>query len=174
MKEIKSLSPMHSNSEYLEYNDHTFFDAILKPNRSLSLNGFVILIILSSIATLGLGSYFLVAGAWPIFGFLGLDFLLLFLAFKINYRSGKIHERIKITRDCVVVYRREMNGFQREIHFNPYWLKVTIDNVKSNQFQIILSSHRDKVTIGDFLSNEEKIEFANSLKSALSRAKNNI
>ena len=67
-----------------------------------------------------------------------------------------------------------MNGFQREIHFNPYWLKVTIDNVKSNQFQIMLSSHRDKVTIGDFLSNEEKIEFANSLKSALSRAKNNI
>ena len=28
-------------------------------------------------------------GAWPVFGFFGLDVLLVYIFFKINYKSGK-------------------------------------------------------------------------------------
>ena len=43
-----------------------------------------------------LGFSFWYIGAWPVFGFLGLDVLLLYYAFKINYKSGEIFETVKI------------------------------------------------------------------------------
>ena len=38
--------------------------------------------------TAGLAS--LSVGAWPVFGFFGLDVALLYLAFHLNYRAGRL------------------------------------------------------------------------------------
>ena len=34
------------------------------------------------------GMIFVLLGAWPVFGFFGLDVLLVYLAFRANYRAG--------------------------------------------------------------------------------------
>ena len=41
---------------------------------------------------LGTGLFFLSIGAWPVFGFLGLDVLLIYLAFRWNYRAARARE----------------------------------------------------------------------------------
>ena len=45
---------------------------------------------------LGIGIFFWKIGAWPVFGFLGLDVLMLYYAFKINYKSGEIFENLRL------------------------------------------------------------------------------
>ena len=43
----------------------------------------------------------LLAGAWPVIGFFGLDVALIYLAFKLNYRSGRLYETIELTPGAV-------------------------------------------------------------------------
>ena len=43
------------------------------------------------------GFVFLLIGAWPVFGFFGLDVVLIYLAFKLNYRAARLYETIDLT-----------------------------------------------------------------------------
>src|SRR5215470_12384369 len=72
------------------------FDAILRPHRSLGPTGFLIL--MSLVATVGFaaGVTFLLIGAWPVFGFCGLEVVLLYVCFRLNYRGGRCFERIRL------------------------------------------------------------------------------
>ena len=58
------------------------FSAVLTPHRSLSATGFLILMMLVGGVSFAAGIVFLMMGAWPVFGFFGLDVLLLYLAFR--------------------------------------------------------------------------------------------
>ena len=40
---------------------------------------------------------FLLLGAWPVLGFFGLDVALVYIAFKLNYRSGRLYETVELT-----------------------------------------------------------------------------
>ena len=75
--------------------NNTFLNLTIYPNRSLSKTGFKVLMIIVSFICITCGLVFYFMGAWPVFGFLGLDIALIYFAFKINYRAGKIYENIK-------------------------------------------------------------------------------
>ena len=66
----------------------TIFAAVLTPHRSLGNIGFLVLMIVFGGVSFVSGIAFLMMGAWPIFGFFGLDVLLLYWAFRINYRRA--------------------------------------------------------------------------------------
>src|SRR3546814_13652527 len=53
--------------------DGCLFDAILTPHRSLSPTGFLVLMSLVALVGFGIGIAFLTIGAWPVFGFCGLE-----------------------------------------------------------------------------------------------------
>ena len=76
--------------------EKTFLDITVLPYRSLSKKGFRNLMFIVSLIFFLVGVFFWYIGAWPVFGFLGLDVLLLYYAFKINYKSGEIFETVKI------------------------------------------------------------------------------
>ena len=52
---------------------HVFLEAVLYPYRSLSRRGFVMLMAALAGASLAAGVTCIAVGAWPIFGFFGLD-----------------------------------------------------------------------------------------------------
>jgi uncharacterized membrane protein len=64
-----------------EMNEAPVFEALLTPHRSLGRRGFALLMILFTGLCMFDGFIFLMAGAWPILGFCGLEVLLLFGAF---------------------------------------------------------------------------------------------
>jgi len=68
------------------------------------------------VISVGLGVFFLLQGAWPVFGFFGLDIAPLYLAFRLSYRSGRLRETIRVTADEVVVRRIAPNGRTTEWH----------------------------------------------------------
>lgn len=145
------------------------FDAILRPHRSLSRSGFLIVMAVAATVSLSIGGYFFLKGAWPVFGFFGLDLALLYGAFRLNYRSGRLYETVRLTERALVVERVEAKGNSRTWTFQPYWLRVTMDDPPEHESQVTLSSHGRSLIVGSFLSPEERLDFAKALRDALQR-----
>lgn len=148
-----------------------FFDARLSPHRSLSPKGFAILMSLVCAVSFAAGLAFFLIGAWPVVGFLGLDMALVYLAFRINYRRARMYERLRLTRADLLVERVNHWGRRRSWRFQPYWLQVMIDEPPAPDSPLILRSHGRSLSIGQFLSAEERLDVARALRAALSQAR---
>jgi uncharacterized membrane protein len=150
----------------------TIFSATLTPHRSLGRVGFIVLMVLFGGISFVTGMLFLVAGAWPVFGFFGLDVLLLYWAFRLNYRHAEAYEQVTVTSSELKVRKVSHLGRAREWVLNPLW--VRIDKVELEDFgidRLFLVSRGKKLTIASFLGPDEKASFAKELGNALSEAR---
>ena len=147
------------------------FDAVLTPYRSLSPRGFAILMGTAGSIGFAFGAGFIALGAWPIFGFCGVEWLLFYVFFRLNYRAARLQERIRMTRELMTIERRDPRGRVQSWSFQPYWLRVEMDDPPQHESQLALASHGRRLTIGSFLSPPERYELALALKAALAGAK---
>ena len=147
------------------------FQALLHPHRSLSPRGFYILMGVVAAVSFTVGGVFFTAGAWPIVGFYGLDVLLVYLFLRANYRSALVYERIRLTEEQLTIERGDHRGLQATYRFQPYWLKVTMDDPPEHHSQLVLTSHGRSLVVGAFLSPDERADFARALTRALGRAR---
>jgi uncharacterized membrane protein len=150
----------------------TIFSAVLTPHRSLSRGGFLVLMLVLGGISLATGIAFLLAGAWPVFGFCGLDILLVYLAFKVSYRSAKAYEQVTVTPSELTVRKVSHHGRISEWTLNPLW--VRLDRVVHAEFgieRLFLVSHGRRLAIAGFLGPDEKASFALALSAALGEAK---
>jgi uncharacterized membrane protein len=143
------------------------FDAVLYPHRSLPPLGFAILMGAVVAVSAAVGAGFFLIGAWPVTGFFGLDVLLLWLAFRWNYRQGRRAELIRLDQQGLTVRRIEPSGRHREWRFEPYWVRVTMDDPPRPDSQLMVGSHGRQLVIGAFLTPEERLEIATALRAAL-------
>lgn len=150
----------------------TIFSATLTPHRSLGRVGFLVLMLLFGGVSFVTGMMFLVIGAWPVFGFFGLDVLLLYWAFRLNYRHGEAYEEVTVTPSVLRVRKVSHLGRVREWVLNPLW--VQLDKVELEEFgidRLFLISRGKKLTIASFLGPDEKASFAKELANALREAR---
>ena len=148
------------------------FSAQLTPHRSLSRTGFVLVMTFLSVISFATGIAFLMMGAWPVFGFLGLDVLAIYIAFKINFGRARAREDITVTPSELRVRRISHRGHVVEWVLNPLW--VRLDEVVHEEFgteRIYLTSRGRRVSVGSFLGAEEKASFAKALRAGLAAAK---
>tara|TARA_Y100001970_G_scaffold287376_1_gene411887 strand:- start:15209 stop:15622 length:414 start_codon:yes stop_codon:yes gene_type:complete len=115
------------------------------------------------------GAMFVLAGAWPVLGFLSLDAVLIYFAFKANYRAARAYETIKLTREYLLVARISPSGKVQRWKFDPYWLKITIDLPVNHDTQLVLGSHGKYLEIGSFLTPREREEVARALQEQLKK-----
>ena len=144
-----------------------FFDARLSPYRSLPPKGFFwVMAVLAGIGfCAGIG--FVLAGAWPVTGFFGLDVALVYLAFRLSYRSARQTESVRLTEAALDVERVSIRGERRRWRFEPYWLKIVFEEWDEGQNRLILASHGKSLALGTFLSSPERRHLAVALKAAL-------
>lgn len=147
------------------------FSAILRPNRSLGPNGFLALMIFFGGVSFITGMAFLMMGAWPVLGFFGLDVLILYIAFRLNYRDGRAFETVDIRPEALTIQRVGADGRSQSFDFNPYWVRVLTEAEPSGRVTLRLVSHGRSLTIAGMLSDEERLEFATALNTALDRLK---
>lgn len=143
------------------------FDAILHPHRSLSRQGFILLMAAVGGVSLTVGGFFYFHGAWPIFGFYGLDVVLIYFAMRANYRSGRIYEKVRLTDGELIVEKGNHLGPLQSWSFQPYWLRVSMDDPPQHESQVRLSSHGQSLIVGAFLTPEERLDFARALRAEL-------
>ena len=145
--------------------------AILHPNRSLSQTGFLIVLGFIGFISFASGIAFTMMGAWPVIGFYGLDVLAIYVAFKINYRSGKAYEFVELSPELLKITRVQPSGRSRSFDFNPYWVKVLLNEWPDGSANLKLALHGDEFEFARFLNAEEKKDFAQALRNALSMAR---
>lgn len=150
-----------------EAEDRVLFDAVLRPNRSLGPRGFLILMLTLGGLSFAAGIAFIAIGAWPVFGFFGLDVLAIYVAFRLNYRSGRRYEALRLTESRLSLLRVDWRGRSERIDLQPYWLRVEIDDPVTSGSQILLASHGRRTVVGSFLSPDERADFAAALRQAL-------
>jgi len=143
------------------------FFAVLTPHRSLSRRGFILLMAIVGVVSFIAGLAFLLTGAWPVFAFFGLDVLLIYYAFKLNYRAARAFEEVSIRGDTMTVTKVRASGRAREWTLNPYWARVEIATRAGRASQLRLASHGRRLVLGSFLSEVERLEFASALEHAL-------
>ena len=147
------------------------------PHRSLSPKGFAIVmgILAGLLFIIGLG--FFLAGAWPVIGFLGLELLVVWGAFKLNYRAARHRETIHTTTEELMVESQTPAGKQAQKSFPIGWLRVSLSPSKSpvmnsrDQQKIILSSHGEQAEIGKYLHPAEKAGLSRELGAMIDRAR---
>ena len=156
-----------------EATEPTLFSAVLTPHRSLGAVGFIVLMSLLSAVSFAAGIVFYLIGAWPVVGFLGLDVLLVYLAFRASYRSARMHEWVRLTEDALTVERVGRRGERRRWHFQPFWLRVVLEE-RDETNRLVLSSHGRELVVGGFLAPAERRNLAVALKDALTRWRRHI
>ena len=152
--------------------DAPLFSARLTPHRSLSRGGFLALMGFLTAISFIAGFVFLLMGAWPVFGFFGLDVLIVYWAFRLNFRRAAATEDIVVTPYELRVRRVSHRGHVVEWTLNPLW--VQLDKKVHEEFgieKLYLVSRGRRLSIGNFLGPEEKASFANALGAALQAAK---
>lgn len=112
------------------------------------------------------GLVFWLVGAWPVLGFIGLDVLLVYLAFRLSYAAGRAYERIRLSAEALTVERVDHWGHRREVALPPHWLRVDIDETPS---RVRLTSRGRSVAIAAFLPPEELADVADAIRLALAR-----
>jgi uncharacterized membrane protein len=153
----------------------TLFSALLTPHRSLNRTGFLVLMTFLSVVSFATGVAFLLMGAWPVFGFLGLDVLVIYWAFRVNFRRAAATEEITVTPSELRVRRVSHRGHVVEWVLNPLW--VQLDQKVHAEFgieRLYLVSRGRRISIGNFLGADEKASFAKALMAALQAAKRGI
>ena len=136
-------------------------DAVLRPHRSLSRDGFKMMFGVLVALNIGAASYAVAIGAGPVLPFLGLDVLAVWLAFRVSYRDGKVEERVRVSQDHLLVEQAGAHWVTSAL-----WARPNLEDK-----WIAIRAGGKEVRIGAFLSPPERKDFAAALSEAIWRAR---
>ena len=159
-----------TNAEFTA--DEPFFRALLMPHRSLGRTGFLVLMGALVFGWGVTGLIFLANGAWPVFGFFGLDVLLVYGAFRLNYRAARVREEVSVSRTALDIRKTAPSGRTEDHRFNPFWTRFRVarhDEIGITAMAV--EARGQAVSLGSFLNPEDRESFAQAFSRALATAK---
>lgn len=167
---------MTAGNEFDPGHEPRLFSALLTPHRSLSRTGFLVLMGFITVVSFAAGTAFWLMGAWPVFGFFGLDVLVIYWAFRVNFRRATgASEEITVTPSELRVRRTNHRGQVVEWVLNPLWIRLDQDATEEFGIErLYLVSRGRRVSIAGFLGPDEKASFAKALLAAIQAAKRGI
>jgi len=150
----------------------TLFSAIITPHRSLGRAGFLAVMLAIGAISFAAGLMFLIMGAWPVLGFLGLDVALVYWAFRASFRAAAAFEEVTVTASQLRVRKVSHRGEVAEWALNPLWVRLVRETHEDYGLtRLFLVSHGRKLPIAGFLSPKERESFAAALATAIGEAK---
>jgi uncharacterized membrane protein len=150
------------------------FERVLLPHRSLPRRSFRLLMLALCLISLCVGIVSISIGAWPVFGFFGLDVVLVYVAFQLNYRSARRSETLRLAADAFTVEQISVRGRRRVWRFQPFWLRVILEEHSDETNRLLVASHGRSLAIGEFLPPAARRELAMTIRDALTRWRNSL
>ncbi len=152
--------------------DAPIYATRLSPHRSMTPRAFYIFIATFCVAQGVFAVPFLFMGAWPVAGFIGLDALALWIAFRLSFRDARAYETLDLTAIELVFAKVGVGGRRREWRFNPSWVRLEQQvHEEFGTLSVALVSRGQTVEIGSFLGPSQKAELARNLGRALATAR---
>ena len=148
------------------------FAAEIRPHRSLGRRGFLIVMAAFAGLSIVVGVPFWLIGAWPVVGFLGLDVLVLWIAFRLSFAQARACEQIALTYVELFVRKISARGVATEWRFNPLWVRIeTESDADFGMTRLALATRGSRLDLASALSPCERADFADNLGRALATAK---
>ena len=153
----------------MEHTNPKSWRATLTPHRSLTRQGFVVLMAVIAGSSFGVGLFFYIIGAWPVVGFMGLDVALVWWAFTKNFADARRAERIEITAHEVVLEKLSEKYPPKQHRFVRRWVRVELVEDRDRELTgpLYLRFKGKRTEIASFLGAEERQAFARELQAAL-------
>ncbi|MBU8536891.1 DUF2244 domain-containing protein [Falsiroseomonas tokyonensis] len=149
------------------------FEAVSTPSQSLSARGMRLLCLFSAAGAAIPGGLFLVLGAWPVLGFLGVEVALVLGLVALHRRwSARAREVVQLTETDLRIVTANGRGGRRETVLQPYWTRVALEEVAGGVARLSLVQRGRRVELGCFLSDAEKRDLGEALAEALHRYRN--
>jgi uncharacterized membrane protein len=166
------MTPRNGPAAEIHASEPALFSAVVTPHRSLSHAGFLIVMAAVGAVSFVAGTAFLLLGAWPVFGFFGLDVLLVYWAFRTNYRAAAAFEEVTVTACELRVRQVSHRGKASEWSFNPLWVRLEREGDEEFGLErLFLVSRGRRLPIATVLGPKEKESFAAALGAAIGEAK---
>ena len=162
---MPDMSPTDHHAE------RAVFQATLTPHRSATPQQQLLVILLVIATIVPAGVVFVIAGAWPVTGFMGLEIVLLFFAFKINQWQSIARQVIQVSRARFRLMRTDTRGRTQHWEWTPAWIQVLVADSPKRKNQLEIRSHGETVEIGEFLTADERVDLAKNLRHALAGAR---
>jgi uncharacterized membrane protein len=156
-------------------NSEPVFNAVLTPYRSLGRTGFIILVAITLAITVFNVIFFLVADALPVAMFFGLDVVLLYGAFYLNYRAARVREEVLVSRTKLEIRKVAPSGRAKVSRYNPFWAKFQVD--RHHAFGITgmaVTGEGRRTVLGSFLNPDDRESFARAFSAALASVKRRL
>lgn len=148
-----------------------WFDAQVRPNRSLSPQGLRRLLLATGIGGLVAGIALMASGQWIAAGFLWLDLALLACALLASTVKLRAVEHVRIDDSAISITREAPGHPQETVGLPAAWARVI--RVPHRQVEgleaIQLSASGRTITIAAALAPWERPAFADALEAALAR-----
>ncbi|MEM7005887.1 MAG: DUF2244 domain-containing protein [Pseudomonadota bacterium] len=148
-----------------------YMDAVLTPNASLSPRAFAIVMGLVGIFSFAAGILYLTIGAWPVFGFFGLDALAIWFAFRLSFRSQDQQTRVLVDREFMHLSHSQRGKPDKSAKLPTAFVRVELDEPATHMSWLRIEHGSRVFVIGRFLTPEERSSFATALRAALNRAR---
>jgi uncharacterized membrane protein len=148
-----------------------YMDAEIRPNRSLSERGFIVLIGIVTIANCASAAVFLAMGAVFVPFFLGFDVLAVAIAFLVSFSAAKRIERVQVSATEVRV-THETSKWTRLVWESPTaFTRVRVEKEEERTVALKLALSGREAEVAAALSPRERADFAKALERAIWRAK---
>lgn len=149
-----------------------YMDAEIRPNRSLSERGFVILISVITAANCASALVFLRLGAPFVVPFLCVDLLAVIVAFMMSFRAGRVIERVQVSPSEVIVTYESPKETKVVWESPTAFTRVTAERDEEDRVMALrLALSGRERPVAQALSPSERAAFAEALEDAIRQAR---
>lgn len=144
------------------------FEATSRPRQALGPVGLRVVLGLLAIGFLLPGVMFMAMGAWPVLGFVGVEFMLVIALFAAHRRHGaRAFERVTLRDGRLLLERIDHRGIRQSAVLDAYWARVRLQ--EGLQPRLSVTQREAEYEIGLHLGAEERRDLARRLEAALTR-----
>ena len=150
----------------------SLFRITLTPNKSLSWKSNILFILAISVTCGVIGIAFYIAGAFLILPFAGLEIILVGTCVYLVVQRSYKQEIITLTPEKLKIEK----GISKPNQFWEYfriWALVVVEKPKHPWYpaHIVITSKGERVPIGDFLTEKEKLDLVDKLRNIIDSLK---
>lgn len=148
-----------------------YMDAVIRQNASMTPLGLKVVMGVMIASSLIFGIFFFVIGAWPAPIFLGLDVLLVWLAFRASFRAAERRERVRVSAETVEI-SLEAEGGTKTVWTSPTaFTGLDVESFGQDDTKVRLRMHRRRYLVGRALSPGERADLGRALETAIRKAR---
>ena len=145
------------------------FCAVLEPNPPLSSKATWIIMSALTIFCCVVGFVFLMVGAWPVTGFMGLELLAFGIAFSICRSRARVRERVAVDHRGMLIERNDPKLGHQAWQFEGHWARASAEREGSRRSCLVVRERGIGHRFGRFLNHDENVSLANAINQALQK-----